>query len=99
MANIPEDQPAILDNPHSPDVFADFVVGAVLQNECLRLTFASNRSDYTTNPPTVRSVVIGRLVIPIAGAQNMVDFVHGYLEQLKTTAGTPPPSVAPRTLN
>jgi hypothetical protein len=102
MADTPPSNPpspALLDNPLAPDVFADFVTGVALMGDCLRLTLASNRSDYTTSPPTVRAVVIGRLVMPIAGAENLIEFVGSYLQQLKSGGAAPPPAASPQRLN
>jgi hypothetical protein len=97
MANTPV--PPMLDNPVSPDIFADFAVGAVVIAGCLRITLASNRNDYTTTPPTARNVIIGRLVMPIVGAENLLEFVGEYLKQLKDAGGSAPPAAVPQRLN
>ena len=91
MTNIPE-SPKIgfIDDPHAPEVFADGCVGIFLRNGNLSLTFASARADHLTNPSPVNNVVVGRLILPLPAAENLVEFVGNYLKQQK--AGSAPPS-------
>jgi hypothetical protein len=72
-----------LDNPHAPDVFADALTGFFLLNGNIRLTFESARVNHSTSPGPVTRVVIGRLVIPIAIAENMAKELLAFIEQMK----------------
>ncbi|WP_394891005.1 hypothetical protein ACG873_06655 [Mesorhizobium sp. AaZ16] len=76
--------PVILHNPHSPDVFADAALGFFTFAGCMRITFETLRSDYSQSPANLDRVVIGRLVMPLAGAEDMAKGILRQIENLKT---------------
>jgi hypothetical protein len=80
-------EPPLLHNPHTPDVFADSAVGFFTFNGCMRITFDSVRSDYRTNPANLDRAVIGRLVMPVAAAEAMA---HAILQQVQQLKDEPP---------
>jgi len=84
------------DNPHAPDVFADTASGLFIFNGNLRLTLESVRVNHVSTPGPVSRVVIGRLVMPLAGAEAMARGILEFIE--KQRAGTLAPSEANRTL-
>jgi len=98
MAKIPEAAPIpLVDNMGAPDVFADDVAGVFLNNGNIHITFSSRRCNHAQEPGIFSNVVIGRLVIPMAAAENMVVFLGGFLERMKKQAQSPPLE-APKTI-
>ena len=74
----------LVDNPGAPDVFADAIIGAFLKDGNVHMTFASRRCDYTKDPNLYVDVVIGRLILPLAVAEHMVQFLGQTLPTLKS---------------
>jgi hypothetical protein len=70
----------IIDNPHAPDAFATDVVGYSLVAGNVGVTFVTTRLDHSVSPAQATGVVIGRLVMPVDGAQRLA---MGLLEFLK----------------
>lgn len=96
MANIPESGGTpIVNNAHAPEVFADSCIGLLLQDGNIRFTFGSLRSDYGSQPQA-GLVVVGRLVMPLARAEELQRFLAKFIADTK--AGNVPQG-APRTLN
>jgi hypothetical protein len=93
----PEPEIRIVDNPGAPEVFANGVIGAFLNNGNIHITLGSRRCDYSRQPNVFTDVVIGRLVIPFAAAENAVQFLADFMERMKQIAADPSSS-APRTL-
>lgn len=81
--------PKFVHNPHSPDVFADAATGVLVFNGCMRVTFESVRSDYSTDPADTDRVVVGRLVMPMNAAEAMARLILSQIERVKA-ADTPP---------
>jgi hypothetical protein len=83
MVDIPQSAPAIefLDNPHAPDVFADGATGFFLAHGNIRITFESVRVNHITSPGPITRVVIGRVVMPIAQAENMCRGILDFIEK------------------
>ena len=72
-----------LDNPSAPDVFADGAAGIVFFQGNIRLTFESVRVNHVTSPGPATRVVIGRLVLPLAGAEGLKNMLIDYLDKIK----------------
>jgi len=76
---------SFMDNPLAPDVYADEAVGFFVNQGTVKITFASARVNHVSSPGPVNRVVIGRLVMSVAGAQalavGLFDFLksHGVL--------------------
>lgn len=66
-----------IESPQAPDVFASWLLGASRRMGNLHMTFVSDRFTHTTNEPT--HVVIGRLVMPLEGVEDMTRFLIKYL--------------------
>jgi hypothetical protein len=79
----------LIDDPHAPEVFADSLVGMFHFNGNLRLTFETARAAHHTNPAPVNRVVTGRLVMPMAAAENMARGILDFVEQQRRQAATP----------
>lgn len=87
MAKMPTGQPPrFVENLHAPEIFADACVGVFLQNGFIHLTFASFRTDYSTQPNTSNAVVMARLVIPVDAADNMQQFLAKFLSDMNAQA-------------
>jgi hypothetical protein len=69
-----------IDNPMAPDVFADVAIGFHLVNGMVKITFGSVRVNHQTSPVPVNHVVIGRLVMSVAGAQNLAVGLFDFLK-------------------
>jgi len=80
---------SFLDNPHAPDVFADGVAGVFNFNGNIRITFESLRVNNVTTPGPVARVVIGRLVMPLAAAENMARGLLDFINQQRTQQNPP----------
>jgi hypothetical protein len=70
-----------LDNPHAPEVFVEEAWGFFLLNGNVHITLTALRVDHKTNPGPVNRVVIGRLVMPLAGAQGLAVGLFNFLKQ------------------
>ena len=70
-----------IDDPHAPEVFARGASGFVVGDGFITITFESPRVDHTTSPGPVNRVVVGRLVMPTAGAQALVLSLNAFLEE------------------
>jgi hypothetical protein len=92
-----EDKPVLVsfvDNPAAPDVFADEACGFFVRNGVISITFASARVDHTTTPGPVNRVAIGRLVMPVSGAQELAVGLYDFLVQRGLT-----PKITPKNSN
>jgi hypothetical protein len=77
---------SFVDNPHSPEIFADEACGFFVHNGVVRITFCAARCDHSMSPGPLNRVVNGRVVIPLANAQALA---LGLLEFLKKAAPDP----------
>ena len=73
--------PALIDNPFAPEVFATGFAGLANLNGVIVLTLESARCDHARQPPSVDRVVVGRIVLTSAAAQDLVAGLHQFLEQ------------------
>jgi hypothetical protein len=84
----------VVDNLCAPDVLADAMIGAFLTNGNVHMTLVARRCDYSKHPNIFSDVVIGRLVMPFAAAENMAKFIGDFTKRMKEipahlTADTP----------
>ena len=83
MATTSENAPPAtpyVDNPHAPEVFAEGATGFLLFNGNVHITLTAPRSNYGVEPPIISRVVIGRLVMPLNGAQNLAVGLYDFLK-------------------
>lgn len=78
-----------INNPFSPEVFASAATGFFVSNGNITITFESLRVDHSANPGPMARVIVGRLVMPIAGAQGLALGLYDFLE--KQGIGNPKP--------
>jgi hypothetical protein len=70
-----------IDNPHAPEVFASGVSGFLIGSGNIHITFESARVNHMAAPGPVSRVVIGRLIMPVAGAQALAAGLYDFLKQ------------------
>jgi hypothetical protein len=80
MANEYGDMPAVA-NPFAPDVFADEAVGFEVVQGVIRVSFGAIKMADAVPPSPNRMVVIGRLVLPVEGAQRLALGLFDFLKQ------------------
>jgi hypothetical protein len=80
MANEAGGIPAV-SNPFAPDVFADDAVGFEIINDTVRISFGVVKMADPVPPCENQMVVIGRLVLPVGGAQRLAVALHSALTQ------------------
>ena len=71
---------ALVDNPFAPEIFATNVSGLLNLGGNIAITLECAKSDYTTNPGTIRRFVSGRLVLTVAGAQALAVGLFDFLK-------------------
>ncbi|HMH29056.1 MAG TPA: hypothetical protein VK580_10750 [Steroidobacteraceae bacterium] len=72
----------IAENLFSPEVYADAAAFFALKSgNIISITFSSLRYDNSSFPDssTPKNVIIGRLVMPVAGAMDLIDSLNDYL--------------------
>jgi hypothetical protein len=72
------------ENLHAPEFFASWIKSAAFEGPNVHLTFVSQRWDHATD--AMREVVVGRVVMPIAGVANMAQFLSQRLQQAALAA-------------
>jgi hypothetical protein len=82
-----------VDNPHAPEVFAFQVSGVAFFGGNIHLTFEAPRINHIKSPGPLNRVVVGRLVMPFAGAEGLRDLLADYLPKVK--AGETAPQAPP----
>lgn len=75
------ESPALIDNPFAPEIFATGFAGLANLNGVIVLTLESARCDHTRQPPSVDRVVVGRIALTSAAAQDLVAGLNQFLEQ------------------
>jgi hypothetical protein len=82
MNDTPPAPPVYLDNPLAPDVFADGAMGFFVANGAVHITLISLRPSYDPKQNNaVNQVVVGRVVIPVPGAQGLAVGLYDFLKQ------------------
>lgn len=90
----PAPQTEIVDSPNAPDVFASWVEGYSRRQGNVHISLAADRFSHSTNK--ARLVVIGRLVMPIEGALDMVRGLRAFLKDIGADPDAPPPAQDPK---
>ena len=81
-----QDPPKFIDSPGAPEIFADLLSGTFWHNGLLRMTFESARINHEKHPGPLSRVVVGRVVMPIAAAENMARMILEAVEKSRSTA-------------
>jgi hypothetical protein len=69
------------DNPLAPEIFASGATGFFVSNNTVSITLESLRADHAEKPGPLQRVVVGRLVMPAAGAQGLAIGLFDFLEK------------------
>ena len=77
----PRPKTRVVDNPLAPDIFADAAIGFALRNGVVSLTLTSQHVDHTAAAGPINDVVIGRLVMPVIGAQQLAFGLSKFLKE------------------
>ncbi len=87
----PEDLGAIetLENLAAPELFATEASFFAITGSNATVTLTSMRWDYSTQPPCLKRVVIGRIVMPITAAQSLAVTLYDYLAKAGHSAQSP----------
>jgi hypothetical protein len=70
-----------VDNPQAPEIYASGATGFFVSNGIISVTLESLRADHGEKPGPMQRVVVGRLVMPAAGAQGLAIGLFDFLEK------------------
>jgi len=73
------DEPPHVEDLFAPELFATEASSFSINSGVVSITFASHRHDYTETPATLKSVVVGRVVLPPAGARKLAASLYDFL--------------------
>ena len=73
------DEPPHVEDLFAPELFATEASSFSINSGVVSITFASHRHDYTDTPATLKSVVVGRVVLPPAGARKLAASLYDFL--------------------
>jgi hypothetical protein len=73
--------PSLVENLLAPDIFAHegIVEGQMLGNVVIKLVVW--KWDASTTPPTKKRVVVGRVMMPVAGANAMAETAYSFVHE------------------
>ncbi len=71
----------LIDNANAPELYAGAATGFFVNNGMISITLESPRADHTKSPTPITRVVVGRLVMPAAGAHALAVGLSDFLEQ------------------
>ena len=69
------------DNPLALEIYASGATGFFVSNNTISITLESLRADHAEKPGPLQRVVVGRLVMPAAGAQGLAIGLFDFLEK------------------
>lgn len=84
MADDPE-QVGVLENPFAPDLFADDAFSFSLKDGTLRITLSTLKFGALAGGRTA-NVVVGRVVMPLLGAQRLALGLYDFLKKMGVDA-------------
>jgi hypothetical protein len=73
--------PKLLDDPKAPEIYAVAATGFFNANGVISITLESARADHSKSPGPINRVVVGRLVLPAAGAQALAVGLFDFMEK------------------
>ena len=63
----------------APELFATEASSFSINSGVVSITLTSHRHDYTDTPATLKSVVVGRVVLPPGGAKKLAASLYDFL--------------------
>ena len=105
MAKAPRPELEKTENWQVPELFADELMGLFASDGCVHVTLGVKRAEHAARgePPPIRTVTCGRLVLTLKAAASLMDQLNATFAQLRKEgvvrrmAETPPPSSSPGT--
>jgi hypothetical protein len=73
------DTPHLVEDLFAPELFATEASSFSIDSGVVSITLASHRYDHSETPPELKSVVIGRVVLPPAGARKLAAALYDFL--------------------
>ena len=70
-----------VENPDAPEFYASGATGFFVSNGVITITLESLRADHGDKPGPLTRTVVGRLVMPAAGAQGLAIGLFDFLEK------------------
>lgn len=70
-----------IDNPTAPDLFAAEAVGFFNLNGSIMITLSTPHVNHETSPGPINRVVVGRVVMPAAGAVTLAAGLYNFLKE------------------
>jgi hypothetical protein len=83
-----------VENLFAPEVFVSQAESYNCYSGIVSIVFSSSRSDYSTNPPVPRRVVVERISMPLDAAKHFASSLYGYLVRLGHDPNPRPPDVS-----
>jgi len=81
MAEAKNTQPKLQEDPGAPEMYAMAATGFFNANGMISITLESARADHSKTPAPVTRAVVGRLVMPVGGAQALAVGLFDFLEK------------------
>jgi len=73
------DTPHLVEDLFAPELFATEASSFSIDSGMVSITLASHRYDHSEAPPELKSVVVGRVVLPPAGARKLAAALYDFL--------------------
>lgn len=80
---------SFVDAPEAPEYFASLISGVGFDGPNVRMAFASDRANHENG--SVNRVVNCRVVMSVASARQMIEFLSGFLAGAELNATQKPP--------
>src|SRR3954469_16676995 len=84
-------EPRFIDNPHAPEMLAEEAIGFIMLAGNVHITFTALRVEHSTHPGPLNRVVIGRVAMPVQGAQNLAVGLNDFLRKMGVDPSKPGP--------
>jgi hypothetical protein len=75
----PSPEPRHVEDLFAPELFATEASSFSIDSGVVSITFSSHRYDHGEAPPGLKSVVVGRVVLPPAGAKKLAAALYDFL--------------------
>lgn len=78
---VPQEQTLLMENMFAPELFASFASSFSLSAGSVTIKLVSSRWDNSVEPAVQKAVVVGRITLPLQGAQTLAAGLQHFLEQ------------------
>jgi hypothetical protein len=80
-APTPQDQSSFVENMFAPELFASFASSFSVSAGSVTIKLVSTRWDNSVEPAVQKAVVVGRITLPLLGAQTLAAGLQNFLAQ------------------